>query len=64
MPVKTLIHDITFHTRVVQIHTDDALLVFDGEEAIAKISVDILDKEVNAYITKLEKGIMYLDVYI
>ena len=64
MPVKILLNDITFHTRVVQIHTDDGLLVFDGEETIAKISVDILDREVNAYITKIEKGIMYLDIYI
>lgn len=64
MPVRLLLNDITFHTRVVQIHTDDALLVFDGEKAIAEISVDILDKEVNAYITKIEKGVMHLDIYI
>lgn len=64
MTVRMLIHDITFHTRVVQIHTDNALLVFDGEEAIAKIDSDILDREINAYITKLEKGVMHLDIYI
>lgn len=64
MTVRMLINDITFHTRIVQIHTDNALLVFDGEEAIAKIDSDILDREINAYITKIEKGILYLDVYI
>lgn len=64
MTVRMLINDITFHTRVIKIHTDNALLIFDGEESIAKIDSDILDREINAYITKLEKGILYLEIYI
>lgn len=64
MTVRMLINDITFHTRVIKIHTDNALLIFDGEESIAKINSNILDREINAYITKIEKGIMHLDVYI
>ena len=64
MTVRLLINDITFHTRIIQIHTDDGLLIFDGEEAIAKIAPRILDSEINAYITKIEKGTMYLDIYI
>lgn len=64
MPVRILLNDIRFLSRVVQIHTNDALLVFDGEEAIANIGSDILDREVNSYITKIEKGVMYLDIHI
>lgn len=64
MQVKDLLNDITFHTRIVQIHTNDSLLIFDGEEAISKIAPRILDKEIDLYITKIEKGIMYLDIYI
>jgi hypothetical protein len=64
MTVRLLINDITFLRRIVKIHTDDSLLIFDGEEAIAKITPGILDSEINAYITKIEKGTMYLDIYI
>ena len=64
MTVRTLIHDITFHNRVVQIRTDGSILVYDGNEAIENIPVDILDKEVNAYITKLEKGVLHLEIHI
>lgn len=64
MTVRLLINDITFHKRIVQIRTDDKLLVYDGNEAIEKIPVDILDKEINAYITKLEKGVLHLEIHI
>ena len=64
MPVRTLINDIQFRNRVVQIHVGSAFLVYDGEEAIATISDNLLAKEVNAYITKMEKGILYLEIYI
>lgn len=64
MTVRTLVNDITFHTRIVEIRTDDRLLVYDGNEAIKNIPSDILDREINAYITKLEKGVLHLEIHI
>ncbi len=64
MQVKHIIEEIEFRNRVISIHERNNLTVYDGEYDIRTIEPNILNKEVNTYITKIEDGVMYLDIYI
>ena len=64
MLAKTLIEDIEYHKRVIYIHESSNLTVYEGDYDISTIDTRILKSEVITYQVKIERGIMYLDIYI